>query len=264
MDLKADMEPTKPSESTPSPSSENTSAPDSHTMATPSEQSGTATEAASASSPGQPQPVTAVVAVSKPLLALPSRPLTITEVVVCVTAILFWILFVAGGVAVSTKPYLDLISPPAPAKPDPATKSDSATKPPSPPEPVGWTKFVEAWFFIITCYTFTNVAILCCLSATIGAIGRSAGIEDIERKTASTDFRTLCISGVIRGFFIYIVIVSGILVLGDQKFDEITIAQYLRLVGVCSVLSFAVGYDPHVFVTLFQRVGQWTSSPKTP
>jgi hypothetical protein len=45
----------------------------------------------------------------------------------------------------------------------------------------------------------------------------------------------------IRGFFMFIVILSGTLILSDQQYDNITIEQYLKLAGLVSLLSFAIG-----------------------
>ncbi len=174
---------------------------------------------------------------------LPRRPLTRSEALICFLAIAAWVILTAAGVAVSTKPYIDLISGSA----GPATILG----------------LVQAWFLVITCYTFTNIAFLCCLSAVIGAIGRSAQVDDVERHHPATDLRTLCVSGVIRGFFMYIVILSGTLILSDQKYDDITIEQYLKLAGLVSLLSFAIGYDPQMFVTFFERVTKWTSDVST-
>ncbi|HWE38917.1 MAG TPA: hypothetical protein VG406_20375 [Isosphaeraceae bacterium] len=175
---------------------------------------------------------------------LPRRPLTRAEAVIGVAAIVAWMALVAAGVAVPTKPYIDLLASPT-AKPTPL-------------------ELAKAVFVILTCYTFTNVAALCCLAAVVGAIGRSAQIDDVARDDPATDLRTLCISGMIRGFFLFLVILSGTLILADQKFDDISIEQYLKLSGLVSVLSFAIGYDPRRFVTLFQRVSQWTNSTTPP
>lgn len=187
----------------------------------------------------------AVIPVPASLVSdLPRRPLNLTEAVVCMTAVVTWVIFVAVGVAVPTKPYIDLMS-----------------------SPDGKTSFLglaHAMFVILTCYTFTNIAALCCISAVIGAIGRSARIDDVDRTDPATDLRTLCISAVIRGFFLYLVILSGTLFLSEQKFDAISIEQYLKLAGLVSLLSFAIGYDPHLFGAFFDRVIQWTNSASTP
>jgi hypothetical protein len=172
--------------------------------------------------------------------SLPQRPLTQSEGVVSVLAISAWVILAAAGVAVSTKPYIDQIS----------NVNGKTTM----------LEIFKAWFLVITCYTFTNIALLCCLSAVIGAIGRSARIDDVERNDPATDLRTLCITGMIRGFFMFIVVLSGTLILSDQKYDDITIEQYLKLAGLVSLLSFAIGYDPHLFVTFFDRVSKWTNS----
>jgi hypothetical protein len=155
-------------------------------------------------------------------------------------AIAAWVVLTAAGVAVSTKPYIDLLS----------NATGRATL----------LELAEAWFVMITCYTFTNIALLCCLSAVIGAIGRSARVDDVERNDPATDLRTLCITGMIRGFFMFIVILSGTLILSDQQYDNITIEQYLKLAGLVSLLSFAIGYDPHLFVSFFERVSRWTNT----
>ena len=176
---------------------------------------------------------------------LPQRPLTVNEGVVCVVAIILWIFVAAIGVAVPTKPAIDLLN-----KPD--------GKPP-------FWEMSKALLAILTCYTFTNIAALCCLSAIIGAVGRSARIDDVERNDPATDLRTLCISALIRGFFLYLVVLSGTLFLAEQKFEEISIEQYLKLGGLVSLLSFAIGYDPHLFGSIFTRVVRWeeTSQPPT-
>ena len=143
---------------------------------------------------------------------LPKRPLTPAEVTVCILAILAWVILVALGVAVSTKPYFDSLA-----------KADARFT---------TLEFMWTLLVIITCYTFTNIASLRCLSAVIGAIGRSAGIDDVKRSDPATDLRTLCMSGVIRGFFMFLVVLSGTLVLSDQEYDNISIEQYLKLTGI--------------------------------
>jgi hypothetical protein len=224
---------------------------------------------------------------------LPRRPLTRQEAILCLCAVFAWIILVSAGVAVATKPYIDMISGgdgdagqatgPAPGAGTASAGTGNETAPVAAagkparvpafelsfrawrnaepvaskrPDPTFW-QLVKAWFLIVTCYTFSNVAILCCLTSVIGAIGRSAGIDEVHQTAPGRDLRSLCIAAVIRGFFMYIVILSGVLILADQKFNDISIEQYLKLVGVVSILSFSIGYDPHIFLNFFQRVGQW-------
>src|SRR5262249_54140394 len=68
---------------------------------------------------------------------LPRRQLTRNETIVCLAAVLAWVILAAAGVAVSTKPYIDLI----------ANADGKATL----------LGLVNAWFLVITCYTFTNI-----------------------------------------------------------------------------------------------------------
>lgn len=179
----------------------------------------------------------------RPDPTLPKRPVTAGQAAVCLASIMAWIVLAIAGVAITTKPYIDAMG--------------SGTS-------LGFVGLTKAFFVLTTCYTFTNIAFLCCLSSIIGAVGRSAGIaKDVESDDA-TDFRTLCIAAIIRGFFVYITIVSGTLMLADQKFDDISIQQYLQLAGLVSLASFAAGYDPMLFGRLFNRVSMVEENLKRP
>lgn len=62
------------------------------------------------------------------------------------------------------------------------------------------------------------------------------------------------VSAVIRGFFVFLVLLSGVLILLEKLFDSPTQEQYLRLAGFVSLLSFLVGYNPHLFARLLKRI----------
>jgi len=156
-------------------------------------------------------------------------------------SIVAWIILAMAGVAVPTHPYIVMLETPG--------RID------------GYHLF-PVFCVLVACYTFTNIALLCCLSAIVGAVGRTARIDG-ARGVAETDFRTLCISAIIRGFFMYILILSGTLILADQEFDDISIQLYLQLAGLVSLLSFAVGYDPTLFGRFFNRVAGFSGSLET-
>jgi hypothetical protein len=174
---------------------------------------------------------------------VPSESFKFGASILCAMAILGWTIVVSLGVAVPTKPYIDLIKDSGLGLPFPA--------------------LLYALVAILTCYTFTNIGALSCLAAIVGAIGRSARIDDSEPAAQVTDLRTVCLSAAVRGFFLFLMIASGTILLSEQKFDAISIEQYLKMAGLVSLLSFAVGYDPHLFGVLFKRVlemGEKTTS----
>lgn len=63
------------------------------------------------------------------------------------------------------------------------------------------------------------------------------------------------ITAVTWGFFIYLVIVSGTVVLTGDPFKETSPEQYLRLAGSASLLAFAVGWQPQILAQLVSNVG---------
>lgn len=63
------------------------------------------------------------------------------------------------------------------------------------------------------------------------------------------------ITAVTWGFFIYLVIVSGTVVLTGDPFKDTSPEQYLRLAGAASLLAFAVGWQPQILAQLVSNVG---------
>src|SRR5205085_9784850 len=58
------------------------------------------------------------------------------------------------------------------------------------------------------------------------------------------------VAAFIRGFFAYLFLISGLLLLDDQPFTNPAAAQYVRLAGFLSLLSFVISYQPRLFNTL--------------
>lgn len=201
--------------------------------AAPATAAAAASAAATASAEAATHPQGALVVP----LPWPRRKLSTVEVRLCVGSIVCWILLLGAGVTVSTKKYIDLIDGPA---------------------AVGFFAGINAWFWILTCYTVTNVAALCCLAALIGAIGGGTQIDESEKSLAKTDLRTLYVSAIIRAFFIYVAILSGSIMFTDTKqFTDISLERYLKLAGLVSALSFAIGYNPALFASFFSRVSKF-------
>jgi len=98
----------------------------------------------------------------------------------------------------------------------------------------------------------------------------AADAAEIKTSTTSTETSTVqesvgsdpvvsplapAITAVTWGFFIYLVIVSGTVVLTGDPFKETSPEQYLRLAGSASLLAFAVGWQPQILAQLVSNVG---------
>lgn len=56
-----------------------------------------------------------------------------------------------------------------------------------------------------------------------------------------------------RGFFVYLAILSGLLILISEPFENPSPGQYVRLAGTSSLLWFIVGWQPGVLAGLINR-----------
>lgn len=142
--------------------------------------------------------------------------------------VFFWIGCFAAGIVVNTQPYRGMLA-------DPATISYSAA--------------AGAWLVVVTCYTITNTAILSCLAAVIGSLAA----RSLVRGQRKAPLRA-CFDALMYGFFVYLVVVSGLLLFTTEAITEASQAQYVRLAGVISAVAFLTGYDPSIFKRLIDYV----------
>ena len=61
------------------------------------------------------------------------------------------------------------------------------------------------------------------------------------------------ISALIRGFFVYLVLLSGTVVFGSQIIENPSSLGYVRTAGVFSLFSFMVNYNPELFSKVISR-----------
>ena len=65
-------------------------------------------------------------------------------------------------------------------------------------------------------------------------------------------------SAILRGFFVYLFLMSGLLLLDHTPFSNAGPSQYIRLAGFLSLFSFVVSYHPTLFgaliVSAFERI----------
>lgn len=195
---------------------------------------------------------------------------------VIITAL--WLTLFTVGLSIPTAPYRDRLL--------------NLANPAGPAGPAAAYGIFESLVVIAFAFTPTNLALLCMVSALAGCLGRLATTDDraaelarrsvhrvtvehtdtqsppagattaTESTTVQATAQTIFISplapaitAVTWGFFIYLIIISGTVVLTGDPFKETSPDQYLRLAGSASLLAFAVGWQPQILAQLVGNVG---------
>lgn len=137
--------------------------------------------------------------------------------------LLAWLLLYTGGIVIGTQSFRQELN-----------------------QDINYFRAVWCWIVIITCYTMTNLALLCCLSATIGALCKG---------NTAPYYAFLA-----QGLFVYLILVSGLLLLGNSPFDTTSQSQYTRLAGTASLFSFMIGYNPLLFRRIIEKLEDLTKT----
>ncbi|MCA9695345.1 MAG: hypothetical protein R3A51_15470 [Nannocystaceae bacterium] len=148
-----------------------------------------------------------------------------------------WIALFMGGTLVDTAPFRGQV--------DAWIRSLIA---PELPGPAGVGASVVV---VLLCWTPTNIALLSLVSGVLGTLGRSATLSDDE-DSAEIDTINPVTSALIRSLFVYLVVISGVLIIVETPFSMPTQGQYVRLAGLLSLLCFVVSYTPSLFARLLR------------
>jgi hypothetical protein len=225
-----------------------------------------------------------------------SRPLALGVLEGCAAFAVFalWLVLFAAGILVDTRPYREVISPSAVAAmdaealpPSATTTSPVSTDAPSSatstgatattasPErsSIGWRTLIAAWLVVLLAYLPLNLAWLCATASTLGTFGSRVNLSDDDTDSeGSRDLTSPYVSALLRGFFVYLFMTSGLLLLDETPFSSPSPGQYIRLAGFLSLFSFVISYQPRLFTALvvsaFQRIqvrdrSQENDSPKS-
>lgn len=155
-----------------------------------------------------------------------------TTVAVGVVLVLGWGILFAAGLIINSGPYRDELG---------STQH------------LPFWRHLKDWFMAFTSYTMTNVLLLSCLASLIGDFGQRL---KLDRDGGSDQTASPWAAAITRGFFIYLVGISGILLLVENPFSATSPQQYVRLAGFMSLLSFMMGYSPDMFGKFFKRVAE--------
>lgn len=123
------------------------------------------------------------------------------------------------------------------------------------PEALSQAQTLRCGLLVLVCYTPCNVAWLAALAGVLGAMGRIARLTPHHPHPANDDLVHPYLSGAIRGFFVYLAVISGILVISSDPFTSPNPGQYLRIAGLVSLFSFLVSYNPGLFARMLMRLG---------
>lgn len=157
--------------------------------------------------------------------------LKVSDVTIGVVGLGGWILLFTAGALIASEPYRKLLGS---------------------PEPLAFPVMLRYGLIAFSCYTVTNVALLCCLSSLLGGLYRGATRAEAGTISPSVVGVRL-LPYLIQGFVIFLLIVSGLFLLGDDPFSNLNQSKYIRLAGSASLFSFIAGYKPRIFYKWLQR-----------
>lgn len=187
--------------------------------------------------------------------------------------LLAWLSLFAGGItmdtakfrcAISTQGALQLAAEARPGQPeDVCAKAEYQKWMPlggGDPQTSRWAgvyRSAVAWLAVLLFFLPLNLAMVSATAGALGAMGNKANLEadPVERKSAdsptqSHDNSSPTMSGLLRGIFVYLFFISGLLLFDDKPFSSPGPGQYIRLAGFISLISFLVNYRPHLFNTV--------------
>ncbi len=200
----------------------------------------------------------------------------------CITGL--WLATFTVGLSIPSQPFRDRLLTMGSTAPDTANQASS----------LGFIEAVSDVAMVAISFTPTNLALLCCVSALAGCLGRmattngivqrhraqavqidtvssattpatpttptqTASISTTERSITSSDADKVsplapAISAVTWGFFIYLVALSGTLIISGEPFKSASPEQYIRMASSASLAAFVVGWKPDILNQLLDKM----------
>jgi hypothetical protein len=166
------------------------------------------------------------------------------ETVLAAIALIAWASFFAAGVLVATSSYRNVLW--------------SST-------PIEFTARLRALIVTFCCYTVTNLFFLSCLSAHLGCMASRWQIPQMGSKATEilsrVPFSRIYISAWLRGFLLYLLIISGVLIVSSEgSMQDTTPIQYVKIAGFVSILAFVVGFDAQIAYNILEKMGRLIST----
>lgn len=180
----------------------------------------------------------------------------------------FWLALFAGGTTVDTRPFRCLISAGGvKALEDETNYKTNPCDDESNKKATATTPFIAALVIVLLWFLPLNLALICVTAGALGCFGNRADLSDDKSPAPSRDDTNPYISAMLRGLFVYLILISGLLVLDVNPFANPSPGQYIRLAGFLSLFSFVLSYQPRVFrkiiVWTYHRIEE-REGPSTP
>ena len=116
----------------------------------------------------------------------------------------------------------------------------------------------ENLLYIFFSWEILNIGLLACLSSSLGANARKINFIEITVSSQNdNNILSYYAGAVMRGFVIYIIYLSGILLFNDQFFkfnNNFSTLEYIRLAATISILSFIVGFNSNILERLINSI----------
>lgn len=184
------------------------------------------------------------------------------QAILAVFFLLSWLFLFAGGITMDTTKFRCVVSPggatqlAAEGKVGQQVKAEDVCKdqvvwvPAWPAQLANTYSLAISWLGILLFFLPLNLAMISSAAGALGAIGNRANLEDDQTSPQSRDDSSPLMSGLLRGLFVYLFFISGLLLFDDKPFSSPGPGQYIRLAGFISLISFLVNYRPHLFATI--------------
>lgn len=145
--------------------------------------------------------------------------MSVGKTCVFILAIFAWMVLYCSGIIIGTSYYR--------AQLDPVTGATD----------IYWIMY--CWFMVFFNYSMSNLVMLCCLSSLIGGWAH----KDPDNAVAL----------MAKGLFVYLVVISGTLVIGSGDPTSIDQSQYVKWATMASLTSFLIGYFPDLFAGMLGK-----------
>lgn len=191
------------------------------------------------------------------------RSLRPAECAFAVVVFLFWLTVLLGGITVGTRPFRCAISPAGvaaleaesigPHQDEPCVQASDARS------------LIVAFGVVLLWFTPVNLALVSASAGVLGSFGNLANLDEERRSRHMRETSNPYLAALLRGFFAYLFMISGLLLLDLNPFANLSPGQYIRLAGFLSILSFVINYHPRLFhmliVLAFNRIEERERTP---
>lgn len=115
---------------------------------------------------------------------------------------------------------------------------------------------ITDFLLIILAWIPTNIAFLSILAGLMGALGRGL-LRKVEEDAGTEEKggrKHHALGGSVAGFMFYMAFMAGAFVIVDQPFANTTEAQYYRIAGTISFISFIAGFKPDTLRRILDKI----------